>query len=174
MSKKTPESITFRTIENNKSDLKFLYAVYASTRAEELAPTGWSAEEIDDFLRMQFNLQHEQYIENYPSARFEIILLDNTPVGRLYVNRMEKDIRVMDIALLPNYRQRGIAAKIFTDLIAEADRDGRTLSLHVEMNNPILAYYTRLGFVVKADVGVYHFMERRPVERYIEPELDPH
>ena len=149
-----------RPVADNNHDLEFLYIVYASTRLEELAPTGWSPSKIEEFLRMQFTLQHEQYRTNYSNASFEIISVEKTEVGRLYVDRRNNDIRIMDIALLPDFRKKGIGGKIFNDLIKEADSACLPLSLHVEMNNPILPYYTKLGFINKGEVGVYYFMER--------------
>ncbi|MBF8275394.1 MAG: GCN5-related N-acetyltransferase [Candidatus Brocadiaceae bacterium] len=77
--KVNPSSISFRPITDN--DLEFLYKVYASTRSEEMAVTVWRNEEIDAFLRMQFRLQHTQYLQNNPHASFNVILVDTTPAG---------------------------------------------------------------------------------------------
>jgi ribosomal protein S18 acetylase RimI-like enzyme len=40
----------------------------------------------------------------------------------------------------------------------------RTLSIHVEANNPARRLYERLGFRSVADHGVYLLLERAPVE----------
>ena len=161
MTNKFQESnIAFRAIV--EQDQEFLYQVYASTRLEEMSASGWTAEEIEAFLRQQFDFQHRDYMRNYTSAQFDLILKNDVPVGRLYVHRRGADIRIIDIALLIQHRKKGIGAAIFKDLMAEADGIGATLSLHVEMNNPILPYYERLKFINKGEKGVYYFMERAP------------
>ena len=159
------ESITFRPIKENKEDLEFLYKVYASTRAEELTMTGWDEQQIEEFLRMQFDLQHKQYMQNYKNAAFDIILYHKMPVGRLYVDRRKDDIRIVDIALLTEYRRQKIGSKIMKELMAEADKKNVRLSLHVEHNNPAMGLYEGLGFVKKDLVGIYYFMERSPGSR---------
>lgn len=156
------ESITFHPIRKNKEDLEFLYKVYASTRAEEIAMTGWSKREAENFLHMQFDLQHKQYMQNYKKADFDIIHYHKMPVGRLYVDRRKNDIRIVDIALLTEYRRQKIGSKIMKELMAEADEKNITLSLHVEHNNPAMGLYENLGFEKKELVGIYFFMVRPP------------
>jgi ribosomal protein S18 acetylase RimI-like enzyme len=152
--------LSFRPI--GEEDLEFLYRVYASTRAREMALTGWSAEQVEEFLRMQFRLQHVQYTENYRNAVFEIILFDSEPAGRLYVDRRQGEIRIIDIALLPEFRRRGIGSQIMQDLTAEADRNRLPLNLHVEIDNPALDMYGQLGFKKVREAYPYYFMERPP------------
>lgn len=126
--------------------------------------TGWNENEVEIFLRMQFQLQHVQYMENYKNGgTFEIILVDNIPAGRLYVQRKPDDIRIIDIALLPQFRRKGTGSKIMKELMTEADHKNISLSLHVEQNNPAMDLYESLGFQQKDLVGIYYFMERPPV-----------
>jgi len=143
-------------------DAAFLCQVYESTRQDEMASTGWTAEEIRGFLRMQFWLQHTQYLQNYDSASFDMILVNNSRAGRLYVNRSRDDMRIIDIALLPEFRRQGVGSRILGDLIVEADQKGLLLSLHVEQNNPVLSWYERLGFKKAGVNGIYVFMKRKP------------
>src|ERR1041385_9258375 len=96
------ESLTLRPI--TAADDAFLARVYASSRAEELAVTGWPEELKADFCRGQFDAQSAYYTANYPGASFQIIERDGWPVGRLYVDRWEKEIRIVDITLLPEFR----------------------------------------------------------------------
>lgn len=141
-------------------DLEFLCKVYADSRMDEMSLSGWNAEEIDDFLGQQFKLQHGQYISNYKDARFDIILYNKEPAGRLYVHRKKDDIRIIDIALLKKFQRKGIGSGIMKDLMAEADEKNLPLSLHVEHNNPAMGLYERLGFKKGDLTGVYYFMER--------------
>lgn len=154
--------ISFRPIKKTQEDLELLFEIYASTREEEMALSGWGKEEIENFLRMQFGLQHKQYMDSYKKAAFEIVVYDGIPAGRLYVDRREEDIRIIDIALLPKFRRRGIGSSIMRNLICEADQKQATLSLHVEHNNPAMALYEKLGFKKGDITGIYFFMERKP------------
>ena len=143
-------------------DKEFLFAVYASTRADEMQLLDWQAAQKETFLRMQFNAQHKYYTENYPGANFQVILMDNQPVGRLYTHRRENEIRIMDIALLPENRGRGIGSILLKKILAEAAMLNQTVTLHVERYNPALLFYERLGFCLVDDKGVYYFMKWLP------------
>jgi ribosomal protein S18 acetylase RimI-like enzyme len=140
-------------------DDSFLARVYASSRAEELAVTGWPDELKSDFCRRQFDAQSAYYASNYPGASFQIIERDGWPVGRLYVDRWEKEIRIVDITLLPEFRGSGIGTKLLRELQNEARRAGKSLTIHVERFNRALTLYQRLGFQQIQDKGVYLLME---------------
>ena len=139
-------------------DSSFLTSVYASTRAEELAPTGWSDEQKAEFCRRQFDAQTAHYTANYSGASFQIIERDGQPIGRLYLARWEKEIRIVDIALLPEFRGTGIGTKLLRELQDEARAAGKSLTIHVERFNPALKLYQRLGFEQIEDRGVYLLM----------------
>jgi GNAT superfamily N-acetyltransferase len=142
-------------------DEEFLGRVYASTRTEELAPLPWSEDEKAAFLRSQFAAQHRYYQENYTSSRFEVVLVEGRPAGRLYVARWPEEIRVIDIALLPEFRRRGIGTALLRSLLEEARTSGLPVRIHVERFNPALAVYEKLGFRPLEDRGVYLFLEWR-------------
>jgi GNAT superfamily N-acetyltransferase len=152
-----PSSITFRAIRPD--DTAFLRDVYASTRLHELALTGWGPAEVDAFVQMQFDAQHRHYLNTYPDASYEIVLQDGRPIGRLYVARWEDEIRLVDITILPAYRGGGVGTAIITGLLAEARRTGQAVRIHVERESRALRLYTRLGFRIIADRGVYWFLE---------------
>ena len=154
-------------------DQAFLFQVYASTRLEELAEANWDHEGLEAFLNMQFHAQHTYYQENYTDSSFDIILLDRQPIGRLYVARWETELRIIDIALLPAYRNRGIGQAILQDLMDEASGKGQMVSIHVEKNNPAMNLYTRLGFCQVGDAGVYWFMKWLPSSESGIGELEP-
>jgi ribosomal protein S18 acetylase RimI-like enzyme len=150
--------VTLRPIRED--DLELLFRVYASTREEELAPVPWTAEQKAGFLHMQAAAQHAYYQENYRGADWLVIERDGVPAGRLYIHRREKEIRLVDISLLPEHRNAGIGSDLLRELIAESETAGKPLRIHVEKNNPALRLYERLGFVPIVDKGVYHLMER--------------
>jgi len=142
-------------------DLEFLHAVYATTRAEELAVTGWSDAQKAQFCRMQSTAQDAHYRQHYPAAQFSIIERAGVPAGRLYVNRGTDEIRIIDIALLPEHRRAGIGSSFLRALMEEARIGGKVLSIHVEKFNPALRLYQRLGFQPREDQGVYLLMDWR-------------
>lgn len=142
-----------------KDDAEFLYRVYASTRAAELAMTNWSDEQKEQFCRMQFQAQTADYLANYPDAQRSIIERGGTPIGRLIVDRLEREIQITDIALLPEARGGGIGTKLLRQLMDEAGAAGKSLSIYVEKFNPALRLYLRLGFHPIEDKGIYLLME---------------
>ena len=140
--------------------MELLLRVYRSTREEELAMIAdWSDEQKDAFVRQQFTAQHAWYQEHYVGAEFQVILVDGAPAGRLYVHRREKEIRIMDIALLPEFRGRGFGTTLLQDILAEGRRSARPVTIHVESFNPAQRLYARLGFAQVASNGVYHLLE---------------
>jgi ribosomal protein S18 acetylase RimI-like enzyme len=151
-------SVTRRPI--GEQDMDFLLHLYASTREEELSVVDWTPEQKMAFLRQQFEAQHRHYQEHYAGAAFDLLLVDGRPAGRLYVARWTKTLRIVDIALMPEFRGRGIGTALVTELFAEADASGRSVSIHVESNNPARRLYERLGFQDVGEHGVYKLMER--------------
>ena len=153
-------SITLRPI--GADDEAFLYRVYAATREAELAKVEWDAAQREAFLWQQFTAQHRYYQEHYADTAFQVILVDGRPAGRLYVARWPDEIRIVDIALLPEARDAGSGAGLVRELQAEATRAGKPLRMHVEIFNPARRLYERLGFRTIADRGVYLFLEWSP------------
>ncbi len=153
-------AIDFRPITDR--DQEFLYAVYASTRDEEMAMVPWSDEQKQEFLRMQFNAQHTFYTEQFSEAEFQIIEEHGEGIGRLYVERRDDEIRVIDIALLPQHRGKGLGAKLMQQVLDEAAAVNKRVRIHVERENPAMRLYDRLGFRKIEEQGVYYLMEWSP------------
>jgi ribosomal protein S18 acetylase RimI-like enzyme len=143
-------------------DEPFLRRVYAGTRAEELAIVPWSDAQKDAFLAMQFDAQHRYYHQQFPDASFDIILREGEPIGRLYVDRRDDEIRIIDIALLPEARGEGIGGKLLADLIAEAGASNKPIRIHVERYNRAMSLYVRLGFAPIGESELYFLMECNP------------
>jgi ribosomal protein S18 acetylase RimI-like enzyme len=150
--------VELRPVE--RGDREFLHRVYASTRTEELAVVPWDHAQKEAFLRAQFEAQDEWYREHYARASYEVIAVDGEPAGRLYLHRGIDEIRIVDIALLPEHRGNGVGTSLLRDLLAEADAAGKRVTIHVERFNPALKLYERLGFSVAEDKGVYLFLVR--------------
>ena len=153
-------SIHLRVVD--VADEDFLFSVYASTRADEMARVDWTAGQQEAFLRMQFRAQTQFYIENYPGAEFQVIMLNGQPIGRLYIHKRENEIRIMDIALLPEFRGQGIGLRLLRDILKQGKNLNLPVTIHVEQFNPALRLYQRMGFRPKEDKGVYLLMEWLP------------
>ncbi len=143
-------------------DRAFLARVFASTREDEIAPVPWSDEQKRAFLEQQFAAQSADYARNYPDASYDVIVVDGRSAGRLIVDRDEREIHVVDIALLPEFRGRGVGTRLLRPLLDEGDQEAAIVSIYVERNNPALTLYNRLGFEAVAEDAVYYRMERPP------------
>ena len=151
---------SFRPVK--KSDERFLSLLYASTREDELkALMDWSEQQKKEFLEQQFQAQHTFYQQEFKKAEFSLIIMNNQPIGRLYLDRRKDEIRIIDIALLPAYRGMGIGRQLMEGVLGEGKKRGLPVRIHVERNNPAMRLYDKLGFKKLEDKGVYFFMEWR-------------
>jgi len=157
------DDITLRPRRDD--DAAFLYRLYASTREDELRMVPWTDEQKEEFLRMQFDAQTAYYDEHYDHAGFHVIERGGQPIGRFYVDRDDVDIRVVDIALLPEERGAGIGSRLMREMIEEAKQTSRSVSIHVERYNPAMRLYERLGFHRRNENGVYWLMEWTAAEQ---------
>jgi len=158
-------SYSFRPIAliEGETDLPFLRELYASTRRDEMKQTGWEKQEVEAFLRQQFEAQHSFYMEQFGGADLDLILgAGGEPIGRLYLEERDDEFRIIDIALLPGSRGKGIGGEILQDVIDKAAAVGKAVRIHVEANNPAMHLYQRLGFETVEEQGVYHLMEIKP------------
>lgn len=153
-------SISFRPV--GQTDEPFLLKVYASTRAAEMSVLPWTQAQVEAFLKMQLAAQHHHYKGQYPDAAHDLILFNDQPVGRLYVARLDKEIRIVDIALLTEARGRGIGTSIIKDLMDEAAREGKPLTIYVENFSPSLHLFERLGFFKAGEHNFYLLMQWQP------------
>ena len=149
----------FRLRGECEADLPFLRGLYASTRAGELEALPWTVEQRSAFLDEQFHLQRRHYRTHYAEAGFWVLESDSGPVGRVYVHASRTELRLMDIALVPALRGRGIGTALILALQVGARASGRCIGLHVEPGNPALRLYARLGFRHVEDRGAYRFLQ---------------
>lgn len=157
------ESVEVRLRAVGVEDEDFLLQVYAASRADELALVPWDEEQKRAFVRQQFEAQHAQYYERFPDAEYSVILYGDRQVGRFWIGRTPEQIRLLDIAILPEFQNRGIGAALLKTLLAESEAAGKPLRHMVfKMNTAALRFYERFGFSPIEDIGAYIHMERRP------------
>jgi ribosomal protein S18 acetylase RimI-like enzyme len=164
MSTPTKENRTAATPEfslrpERAEDEAFLFAVFASTREEELALTNWDAATRSAFLNQQFAAMRRGYRGMFPAGEFLIIEQAGQPIGLMVLNRNETEIRVVDLALLPAARNKKIGTFLMRGICTGAKVPVR---LHVLKHNRAWHWYERLGFVRIGDAGIHDEMEWRP------------
>ena len=149
------------------ADEEFLLSVYASTRAAELDQVEWQPGQREAFLKWQFEMQRQQYEARFPDTEYKVIEIGNQPAGRFWVGENDNEIRLLDIALLPEFQNRGVGTLLLRELIDEARRSQKPLRHMVFMlNSDAHRFYERLGFEMIEDLGAYRHMEwRAPQEQ---------
>jgi ribosomal protein S18 acetylase RimI-like enzyme len=120
---------------------------------------GWTAGQQEGFARMQFHARRSWYAAAYPAARESIILRGDVPAGSIITNSNPKEIRLVDIALLPEHRNCGIGAHLISKLVRDAAALKVPVTLQVSQSSPAVRLYQRLGFVARAVEDLYLEME---------------
>lgn len=154
--------VTLRPV--TPEDEGILLKIYASTREEEMQQaTGWSDKQKEIFLRWQLNMQRQDYEKRFPETDYRIILFEGKPAGRLWVGRTREQIRLLDIAILPEFQNRKIGTYLLHNLIKESEETGIPLRHMIyKLNTDARRFYERLGFRLKEDERMYLLMERTP------------
>ena len=119
-----------------EADLDFLCQLYASTRTQEMAMVPWTEDQKHAFLNQQFDAQHSYYQQQFPHAKFDLILCNGLPIGRLYVDSREDEIRLIDIALIPEHRSSGIGGSLMNQVLLLAKRESKPVRIHVGKHEP--------------------------------------
>jgi ribosomal protein S18 acetylase RimI-like enzyme len=150
------KAITFRA--EQPQDEQFLLELYASTRQEELNAWGWPPEARNAFLAMQFRASQSHHCA-FPDAEFQIIMLDRVNAGRMIVHRTREEMHLVDIALLPQYRNAGIGTALMRRIFGEAAATKKPVRLQVLKGNRAERFYHRLGFVKTGETELHLEME---------------
>jgi GNAT superfamily N-acetyltransferase len=154
------DSISTRPVKPD--DEKLLLHVFKSSRGDDLRGLGWDESRIDGFLEMQYEAQRKFYESDYGDATDEVILSDGKPVGRLIVELREHEIRCVDLALLPEYRGRGVGTLLLRKLQEQATAANQPLRLQLIRFNRAVRLFERLGFVRISETGTHFQMEWTP------------
>jgi len=146
-----------------ETDDPLVFSIYASTRAEEMTRVPWTPEQKSSFLRMQYEAQKRHYAAMHPAASHDIIYIDETPAGRIYLDRKQDELHILDITLLPEHRGKGTGGLLLRRLLEEAGANGKAVTIFVETFNPSLRLFERLGFRPEREEGFQFLMKwQRP------------
>lgn len=153
-------SITLRPVTDD--DEAFLLELYASTR-DDVAGSPLTEADKAQFIAMQCRAQRTDYETRFPEAEHSIVVVDGVSAGRIWIDRRDDEIRLLDVSLLPGDRNSGVGGVLLDRLIAEATAAGTPLRHSVlTENEAALRFYRRRGFEVIEDFGMYVLMEFRP------------
>jgi len=141
------------------ADQEFLFEVFCSAQAEKFELLDLPPDQQEQLLRMQYQAQRRAYLSEFPDADFDVVLIDEVPAGNLYAQRGPDRFVLIDITLLPEYRNSGVGADLVRQLIARASAAGKALNAHVSKENPAWRLWQRLGFRQVGDDGVYLTIE---------------
>jgi len=151
------ESITLRPA--TEDDREFLLALYQSSRGDDLRGLEWDEERIGEFLEMQYEA-HQKFLTNdHPDIQDQIVLATGAPVGHLAVEQRTEEIRLVDVSLLPEHRQRGTGTLLIQELQTQAAAARRPLRLQVIRFNRAVNLFERLGFRRTSETGTHFQME---------------
>ncbi|HXL82389.1 MAG TPA: GNAT family N-acetyltransferase [Pyrinomonadaceae bacterium] len=160
-----PRGGTLALCAATKDDEAFLLSVYGSTRDRELSQVQWQEGQRESFLKWQFEMQRREYDARFPDAEYNVVLIDDQRAGRIWIGRDKEEVRLLDIALLPEFQRRGAGTILLQRLIDEAAVAHKPLRHMVfVLNDDAHRFYERLGFVVIEDLGAYKHMEWKSSE----------
>lgn len=152
---KMKDKVKLRVALPEEEDI--LYSLFVSTRKSEFAILEWDEQQIEGLLRMQYDAQKAFYQQQFPNAKYEIIMYEGLGIGRLITEIQQEAIRLIDIFIIPEYRGRGICTALLREFQHVAAELRLPIELNVLMGNPAQRLYERCGFVVTGEV-VPHVM----------------
>ena len=156
---------TLRTRPQTDADETFLVQLFETVKGPEMALL--PAEVRENLLRMQYRAMTGAYRTSFPDASFEIVLLDDRPVGRLIRDAAEDRLHIVYIAFMPEWRHRGVGSALMRAVMAEAARFQRGCEAIVALDNVAsLGLWSKLGFSERARDGANVIVDwQSPVTR---------
>jgi GNAT superfamily N-acetyltransferase len=145
-----------------EADEPFLIKLYADSREAEMAALGWDEPQRTAFVLHQFAAQTTHYLRYFPHAKHDIIEAEGLPVGRLWVERNQDEIRILDLLVLTGTRRQGIGGGLVQALQAEAERELKPLRVSIETLSPARSLFDQLGFVPEEEKGPHLLLAWEP------------
>lgn len=140
----------------------FLYDLYSAVRGPEFALAPITPTQREDLIRMQFRAQMSAYTCMYPNSCYHVVLLDSTPIGRLWIAQGIDEFQLVDIAVHPHVQRKGIGTVLIRRLQQEAAKARLPIRCCVFRFNPgSLRFHQRLGFCVVREDEMHYYMEWR-------------
>jgi len=129
-------------------DEAFLRSVHNAGRAWEFAALRGKVEEgvLETVLEQQYSAQHDIYFNSFTLAKYALVEWCGRPIGRLYADFRDAEIRLLDLNILPAYRGRRIGEIVLRGLCGQAAATHVPVTLQVHPFNRARQLYKRLGF----------------------------
>lgn len=137
----------------------FFFQVYADTRKSEVDSWGWSEDQVDMFLQMQFDAQTRSYSSHPVALKEEIIVYKDEPIGRILTRELDEVLIIVDVALMRDFRNQGFGTELIRRYQEYVVEKGILIELQVLIANPACKLYKRLGFVVTRENQIYLTMK---------------
>jgi RimJ/RimL family protein N-acetyltransferase len=153
---------TLRLRPERDEDDDFRFQLFCQSCPTEFALLRLEPAALDQLMRFQFRAQTASYRADFPDARFDIIELASLPIGRIVVDRPRDVLHIVDQAIVPSQRNRGVGTTIMKALMDEAGRAGQMVRLMVaSTNDSAMRLYQRIGFAPIATEPFFIEMEWR-------------
>ena len=149
------------------ADALFLRRLGDDVRRPDFTPLLASGQEdmFHTVLKQQHETQLDQYQAHNPNAHFGIITLSGTPIGKLFLDYRDDEVRIVDFALLDTHRGHGIGGIVLQGVCMEAGLRGLPVRAVVQQTSRALSFYRRAGFLIIEDQPPFHLMEWRHPDR---------
>ena len=102
----------------------------------------------DFFGSWDRDYQNQRFARTYKIEEVWIIVGGGTDVGWLARRESEENLLLTEFYVAAEHQNQGIGTQILRDLISEARRKNKSVSLGVLKNNPARRLYEREGFKV--------------------------
>lgn len=129
-------------------DYEFLYNLHVATMKQYVEQTwGWDEARTANMFQERFH-----------RSDYQIVVVDGRDIGAINREKREDTIYISNIEIIPEYQGRGIGTAITNSILAEARRDGLSVTLRVLKVNPARHWYERLGFIVTKENETHYYM----------------
>lgn len=142
-----PDGLSIRP--SRDGDKLFVETLFKSTR-DDLRMIDAEDDFIETLIEQQHYAQTVGYGEQFPNAMYFVIEKQNERIGRIVVDFGPNEIRIVDVAFIPQTHNRGYGTAVIRALKLAAGSAGAPLVLTVSRVNPAARQlYHREGFRVE-------------------------
>lgn len=149
--------------EEQAADLPALREMFRQQRRDDFAALPLNDAARLALIDQQFDAQRSDYRRRFPGMLPLVVTEQDRLVGRLYLAQAEQaQLRILDIALLPAHRGRGLGTALLRAVQAHAAARSLSVGLQVYRDNRAAGLYQRLGFQAVADNDIAWLMVWHP------------
>ncbi len=152
-------NLSFRRVK--REDTQLLFDLFCSVVANDfdLFPD----EQKQILLRQQYKSMRHAYAGEFPNGQHRIISLHSSFIGQIYTSESANEIRLIDIAIDPEQRNKGFGSMLIKQMINCSTKTNTLIRCNVRaMNVDAQRFYRRHGFTQMQQDGPYLQFERQP------------